>query len=194
MLSLTLDCQKIFIGSALELIKKNISKEYRVLIGGVVEVESLIPEHILSHNRNSTFGCNSRIEYRRVTKKCFVCIISPSLTTTSKETLSFPLLKVREFTSKVTGLVQGKASIQTRSDWLASLLFELLHHPLPTSSSEMCLWLFPLFSFLPKLFWLLGLSISTSPSIDGWFLMRKVIFWGWILEWSQQMLNQQPML
>lgn len=112
-MSLTLNCQKIVIGSALELIKKNISKEYRVLIGGVVEVESLIPEHILSHNRNSTFGCNSRIEYRRVTKKCFVCIISPSLTTTCKETLSFPLLKVREFTSKVTGLVQGKASIQT---------------------------------------------------------------------------------
>lgn len=102
MLSLTLDCQKIFIGSALELIKKNISKEYRVLIGGVVEVESLIPEHILSHNRNSTFGCNSRIEYGRVTKKYFVCIISPSLTTACKETLSFPLLKVREFTSKVT--------------------------------------------------------------------------------------------
>lgn len=128
----------------------------------------------MSHNKNSTFGPNSRTEHRRVTKKFFVCIISPSLTTTCKETSSFPLLKVREFTSRVTGLVQGKANVQTRFDWLARLLFELLYHLLSASSSEVYLWLFLLFLYLPKPFRLLGLSISTSSKRDDWFLMRTI--------------------
>lgn len=112
----------MFIGNAIELIiKKKIHKEYRVLIGTVGEVGSLIPQHISSCSvRNFTFSCNPRIGVEEITKKCFVCVSShANLPTACKETLSFPFsrqgnsfLKVWEFPGKVTELVRGRAHMR----------------------------------------------------------------------------------
>ena len=95
---------------------KKIHEEYRVLIGRIVEVGSLIPQHILSYSvRNYTFGCHSRIGVEEILRNALYA----SLPTASKETLSFSFnrqgnsfLKVWEFPGKVTELIRGKAHMR----------------------------------------------------------------------------------
>lgn len=115
-----------------------------------------------------------------VLRNAFYVSSHASLTTAYKETLAFPFyrqgnppLKFWRFPSKVTELVGGKASIQTRFDWLENPHFELLHYPL-SMSSETYLWLFLFSPTCPSHSGSLILAIFTSPKIGDWFLIRKV--------------------
>lgn len=112
-----MDCQKTFIGSAAELIvRKKTHKEYGILIGRLVEVGSLIPQHILHTVLEILpFVATQGLGIEGILRSALYASSHASLPTACKETLSFPFnrqgnsfLKVWEFQSKVTEIVRGK--------------------------------------------------------------------------------------
>lgn len=97
-----MDCQKTFIGSAAELIvKKKIHKEYGILIGRLVEVGSLIPQHILHTVLEILpFVATQGLGIEGILRSALYASSHASLPTACKETLSFPFNRQETHSSR----------------------------------------------------------------------------------------------